>query len=41
MGLASEHGAYFLPPLALALGTLAGTGKLFESLFVTWAYVLT
>jgi hypothetical protein len=31
----------FIPSLALALGTLTGSGKAFEVLYVLWMYGLT
>ena len=31
----------FIPSLALALGTLTGSGKAFEALYVAWIYLLT
>jgi hypothetical protein len=31
----------FIPSLALALGTLTGSGKAFEALYVLWMYLLT
>jgi hypothetical protein len=31
----------FIPSLALALGTLTGSGKAFEALYVAWMYFLT
>jgi hypothetical protein len=31
----------FIPSLALALGTLTGSGKAFEALYVVWMYLLT
>lgn len=31
----------FIPSLALALGTLSGSGKVFEALYVLWMYLLT
>ena len=34
-------GAMFIPSLALALGTLTGSGKLFEAIHVLWMYLLT
>jgi hypothetical protein len=33
-------GALFIPSLALALGTLTGSGKAFEALYVAWMYML-
>jgi hypothetical protein len=30
----------FIPSLALALGTLSGSGKAFEVLYVAWMYFL-
>jgi hypothetical protein len=35
------NGAIFIPSLALFLGTLTGSGKAFEALFVAWMYLLT
>ena len=34
-------GVVFIPSLALALGTLTGSGKAFEAIFVVWMYLLT
>jgi hypothetical protein len=34
-------GVVFIPSLALALGTLTGSGKAFEALYVAWMYLLT
>ena len=34
-------GTLFIPSLALALGTITGSGKLFEVLYVFWMYILT
>lgn len=34
-------GAVFIPSLALFLGTLTGSGKAFEAIFVVWMYLLT
>jgi hypothetical protein len=34
-------GAVFIPSLALALGTLTGSSKAFEVIFVAWMYMLT
>jgi hypothetical protein len=34
-------GALFIPSLALALGTLTGSSKTFEVLYVLWMYMLT
>jgi hypothetical protein len=34
-------GAVFIPSLALVLGTLTGSGKAFEAIFVVWMYMLT
>jgi len=34
-------GALFIPSLALALGTLSGSSKAFEALYVLWMYLLT
>jgi len=34
-------GVVFIPSLALALGTLSGSGKAFEALYVAWMYLLT
>ena len=34
-------GALFIPSLALALGTVTGSSKAFEVLFVLWMYLLT
>jgi hypothetical protein len=34
-------GAVFIPSLALFLGTLTGSGKAFEVIFVVWMYLLT
>jgi hypothetical protein len=34
-------GAIFIPSLAFFLGTLTGSGKAFEALFVLWMYLLT
>ena len=34
-------GALFIPSLALALGTLTGSSKAFEVLYVLWMYMLT
>jgi ABC-type transport system involved in multi-copper enzyme maturation permease subunit len=34
-------GALFIPSLALALGTLTGSSKAFEALYVPWVYLLT
>lgn len=34
-------GALFIPSLALALGTLTGSSKTFEALYVPWVYLLT
>jgi ABC-type transport system involved in multi-copper enzyme maturation permease subunit len=34
-------GTLFIPSLALVLGTLTGSGKLFEVLYVFWMYILT
>jgi len=34
-------GAAFIPSLALALGTLTGSGKAFEAVYVLWMYMLT
>jgi hypothetical protein len=34
-------GAVFIPSLALFIGTLTGSGKTFEALFVAWMYLLT
>jgi len=31
----------FIPSLALALGTLSGSGKVFEVLYIVWMYGLT
>ena len=33
-------GAVFIPSLALALGTLTGSGKAFEALYVAWMYMI-
>jgi hypothetical protein len=33
-------GAVFIPSLALALGTLTGSGKAFEAIFLAWMYLL-
>jgi len=33
-------GVVFIPSLALALGTLTGSGKAFEALYVAWMYLL-
>jgi ABC-type transport system involved in multi-copper enzyme maturation permease subunit len=35
------NGALFIPTLALFLGTLTGSSKAFEALFVAWMYLLT
>jgi hypothetical protein len=34
-------GAAFIPALALVLGTLTGSGKTFEAVYVVWMYALT
>jgi hypothetical protein len=34
-------GVVFIPSLALALGTLTGSGKAFEAVYVVWIYALT
>ncbi len=34
-------GAVFIPSLALFLGTLTGSSKAFEAIFMAWAYALT
>jgi hypothetical protein len=34
-------GALFIPSLALAFGTLTGSSKAFEVLYVLWMYLLT
>jgi hypothetical protein len=32
-------GVFFLPSLALALGTVSGTGKAFEAILTAWWYI--